>query len=425
MTRTARLGLKLWGPMIVLIIVACFLIWQFVPRPLPTTITLATGSPDGHYTIFGRALRERMAERGVSVKLVRTKGSADNIRLLLAGEVDLALVQSGGLAKEEAATLRTICSLFREPCFLFRRKDVADDAVDGLRLAIGEQGSGTRQLIGRLLEDAGIRPGDGRGTRVLDLGGPAAVKALLAGEADIAAFVTAPDVPWLRPLFESPDIRLRPFERATAMTHHYRFLNELVIPAGLIDLIEGLPAEDAVVVATTASLVGQADIHAGLIPLLIESCRDELADGALLSAPDEFPSVHGVDAPVHRDAADYFRHGPSLFQRLLPGTLGNTIARLSILLVPLLTLLFPLLKGAGPLFRWIVQRRVFRWYRVLRALEAAMDASDDAESRAAVREELERVGEEIRHTHVPSRYAADLFHLRTHHRMLIDRLDSE
>ena len=38
--------------------------------------------------------------------------------------------------------------------------------------------------------------------------------------------------------------------------------------------------------------------------------------------------------------------------------------------------------------------------------------------------ELERVGEEIRSTDVPARYGANLFALRAHHRLLVDRLES-
>jgi hypothetical protein len=95
-----------------------------------------------------------------------------------------------------------------------------------------------------------------------------------------------------------------------------------------------------------------------------------------------------------------------------------------ILLLPLLTLLYPLLRSVGPTYRWVIQRRVYRWYRVLRRIEQQMDASDDAASLEQVREKLERVGDEIRGTNVPARYGANLFALRAHHRLLVDRLAS-
>ena len=53
-----------------------------------------------------------------------------------------------------------------------------------------------------------------------------------------------------------------------------------------------------------------------------------------------------------------------------------------------------------------------------------MDASAaDAVRCEEVAVQLERVGEEIRATRVPARYAADLFHLRNHHRSLVERME--
>jgi hypothetical protein len=51
-----------------------------------------------------------------------------------------------------------------------------------------------------------------------------------------------------------------------------------------------------------------------------------------------------------------------------------------------------------------------------------MDASGDVASLEQTREELERIGEEIRSTRVPARHAASLFALRAHHRLSSDRL---
>jgi hypothetical protein len=92
-----------------------------------------------------------------------------------------------------------------------------------------------------------------------------------------------------------------------------------------------------------------------------------------------------------------------------------------LLILPLLTLLYPLFKSAGPLYRWLVLRRVYRWYRVLRALETELDQTSGPEDLDQVERDLERVDEEIRATNVPSRFAADLYQLRQHHRLLVLR----
>ena len=93
------------------------------------------------------------------------------------------------------------------------------------------------------------------------------------------------------------------------------------------------------------------------------------------------------------------------------------------ILLPLLTLLYPLFRSVGPTYRWVNQRRVSRWYRVLQRLEGEMDTSGDAADLAGIEAELDQVDNEIRGTHVPSRFGANLFALRAHQRLLVERLE--
>ncbi|MCZ6785874.1 MAG: ABC transporter substrate-binding protein [Planctomycetota bacterium] len=421
----AKLGFRVWGVAIGLFLVACFLIWQFIPPPLPEKIRMATGPATGTYRLFGRALRHEFAQNKIDIHLVPTEGSGENIDLLLSGDVEIALVQSGDLGPEEAKKLLSICAVFYEPVFVFYRTALGEFGpgdMAGKRIAAGRPGSGTRSLVERLLGEFDIEDGDAAGTQFLDLGREKAVLALRRNEVDVAIFVTGPDVTWLGELFEDDNVSVRPMRRSAALTRHYRYLSELVIPEGLIDIGAGVPDKDITVIATTASLVMRPGAHDALVPLFIESCRDIVGGGTLLSPPRVFPSPHGVDAELDESAAHYFRYGPSFLARWLPLQVAHTVTRLTILLLPLLTLLYPLLKTAGPLYRWIIQRRVFRWYRVLRALEDRIDHAQTEEERNRIRERLKVVEREIWNTHVPARYGADLFQLRRHHQLTVDRL---
>jgi len=412
------LGIKVWGTAIAICVVALVLIWPLIPPPLPKTIRFGTGPAGGVYARFGEMLRDRLAQDGIMVELVPSTGAAANVSNLLREEapLDLALVQSGCISRDEARRLESVASVFYEPCWAFYRKELNPDtgkAMRGWRVAVGPEGSGTHDLATRLMaEDE---------ADLVEIGGMDAVRALQNDEVDAAVFVTSIDSAWLTPLFRDPRLTLHNFPLAEAMTRHYRFLKVIRIPQGVVDLRANLPPQDTTVIATTASLVMRRNTHPGLIPLLIEICQDELAQGSLLSAPGEFPSEHYVDAPLAEEASRYFRRGPSFFYRYLPYRLAHLATRLMLLLLPLLTLLYPLFKSAGPLYRWLVLRRVYRWYRVLRALEAELDQTEDPADLAQVEKDLERVDEEIRGTSVPSRFAADLYQLRQHRRLLLDR----
>jgi uncharacterized protein len=195
-----------------------------------------------------------------------------------------------------------------------------------------------------------------------------------------------------------------------------------VIPAGLIDLRKEIPSEEIEVIVTTASLVVRPDIHPALIPLLIESARDQLDQGSLLANAGEFPSAYGVEAPLADEARQYFEQGPSFFYRWLPFRYASAATRFMIILIPLLTLLYPLIRLAGPAYRMVNRGRIYRWYRVLKRIERRMDASADTTSLRQIRKELEHLDSEIRSMHVPSGYSAELFTLPVHQRLLVDRL---
>jgi TRAP-type uncharacterized transport system substrate-binding protein len=414
---------RISGAALLVFAVSLVVAWRLLPPPLPKLVRLGTGPVDGHYARFGEVLRGEVAEHGFELELVNTAGSMDNIRLLQAGEIDVGLVQSGNLSDAEAASLLSVAAVFYEPVLVVQRSDWVGNHIEGGRIAIGAPGSGGHALSRELLGDQGVREGEPPGTRFVEIGDGPAVEALLAGEVDSGLFVTSIELPWVRTLFADPGLRVTNFGLAEAFTRHYRYLRRLLIPAGLIDLKSEVPSEDVQVIATTASLVIGPGTHKAMIPLLIESAREQLYQGSLLAAPAEFPSAHGVEAPLAEEALQYFERGPSFLYRWLPFRWAFAATRLAVLLVPLITLLYPLYHSATPAYRWVIQHRIYRWYKVLRKLEKRIDAAGDAETLRKLREDLESVGAEIRATLVPARYGSSLFALRAHHQQLMSRLE--
>jgi len=405
-------------------VLAAVVAWFFLPPPLPDVVRFGTGPDGGYYARFGKALQQQVFERGVKLEPVTTAGSMDNIRLLLEGKIDVGLIQGGNLSHVEARQLSSVASVFYEPLLQVVRADWNASHIEGGRIAIGDLGSGVHALATQLLEDQGVQDGTPPGTTLVSIGGQRAVDALRAGEIDSAVFVTPITVPWVRTLFTDPGLRIVNFALAEAFSRHYRYLKRSVIPAGLIDLRSEVPSEDTEVIVTTASLVVRPDIHPALIPLLIESARGQLYQGSLLASPGEFPSAYGVEAPLAEEARQYFEQGPSFLYRWLPFRYASAATRFMIILIPLLTLLYPLIRMAGPAYRMVNRGRIYRWYRVLKKIEKNMDADNDSASFRQIRKELEQLDAEIRSMHVPSGYSAELFTLRVHQRLLVDRLAS-
>ncbi|MCP3869152.1 MAG: ABC transporter substrate-binding protein [Gammaproteobacteria bacterium] len=419
--RSRKLRFRISGAALLVFLLAAVAAWWFLPPSLPHVVRLGTGPVGGHYARFAEALRAEVREQGIELELVTTVGSAENIRLLLEGEIDVGLVQSGNITAAEAARLVSIAAVFYEPVLIVERADWESGHIQGGRIAIGLPGSGSNLLARKLLEDQGVRDGIPPGTRFVEIENEQALEALWDGRVDSGIFTTSLDLPWVESQFTDTDLRVTNFSLAEAFSRHYRFLQRIRIPAGLINLKDEIPPNEMDVIATTASLVTRPDVHSALIPLLIASLREQLYQGGLLAEPERFPSAHGVEAPLADGALDYFERGPSFFYRWLPYRYAHAATRLSIFLLPFLTLLYPLLRSLGPTYRWVNQRRVYRWYSVLERVEKEMDESADAINLDRIYRKLDKVEEEIRDTHVPSRFGGELFALRAHLRLLFER----
>src|SRR5690606_17547719 len=177
--------------------VVAVLVWallHFVAPPPPMQARLATGGPSGGYHAFGLRLQAELAREGFELRLVNSKGSVDNLDKLRAGEVELALVQSGqelSLEADQRAELYGLGVMFQEPVWLFARQDLRFTRLAelaGQRVAIGSPNSGTRSVTDALLGANGIDLNN-LPARWQEYGGGRAARELQAGNLDVAFFI--------------------------------------------------------------------------------------------------------------------------------------------------------------------------------------------------------------------------------------------
>ena len=265
-------------------------------------------------------------------------------------------------------------------------------------------------LAKTLLVASGI---DDENSTFLSIGGAEATKALKDGEVDAAFFVSAKVSPALDSLIRDPAIRLLNFSRAEAYKRLYLYLTEVSVPEGMLALDADLPAHDITLVAPTAALVARNDLHPALVDLIIGAAAKVHQPGSLFSAAGTFPSPNYVDFPLSDDARRYFKSGPTFLRRVLPFWAAVLVERLLIMLVPLITIMIPLFKIAPPAYRWGIRRKIYRWYRELREIEARA-AAEGAAAREALAQRLDQMQVQVGKVNVPLSYAEDLYHLRLH-----------
>jgi len=405
---------RIYGPFIA-VAVAGFLVTLFLMDPAPPkTIRFGAGAPGGAYHDYAERYQRLLAEQGVEVELVETAGSIENLRLLEEDYIDVALVQGGLTGISEEKRLRSLGGMFEEPFWVFVRAGVkAEDFGDlkSVRLSIGPDGSGTRALASALQTAYG---GDWANSARLSLSTREAEVALREGEIDAAAFAAAPDASYIQSLMRAEGIRLLPFERAPAIARRDGGLSSVTLLRGIADIGADIPQRDLPLVAAVSQLTVRGDIHPAIEAVLLDAALAIHSEPSLFSEAGQFPNIENADLPVSRQTTRFYRDGPSFLRRYFPFSVANFLDRAWVLAIPLLTLAFPLVRAAPPIYRWRVRRKIYIWYKDLRALEEEGRATPEGAPRTSVLSRLERLQVDIGKLDVPLSYTDDLYRLRSH-----------
>jgi TRAP transporter TAXI family solute receptor len=406
--------LKVYWPLIAVAALGLIAAMMLMDPAPPKKIRFAAGSPGGAYHAFAERYQRLLQEQGVQVDLVDTAGSIENLRLLDDGDVDVALVQGGLASRQDREVLSSLGGLFPEPFWVFVRAGNGINAfgdLRGYRFAIGPAGSGTRSLALSLQSEFG---GTWPAGAQLTLAGSEAADALRAGTVDAVAFAASVEAPYVQDMLRDPAVELLPFERAPALARRQDALSAVTLLRGVVDIGGDIPSADVPLVAPVAQLAIRKDVHPAIEALLIDSAMAIHGDGSLLSAAGSWPDPDATDLPISSQARRYYRDGPSFLRRYFSFDVANFLDRAWVLAIPLLTLLFPLVRAAPPIYRWRVRRKIYVWYKDIRELESRGRASPTPEERAQIVRELQDLQEEIGAVDVPLSYTDDLYRLRSH-----------
>jgi TRAP transporter TAXI family solute receptor len=406
--------IKTLAPAILLALAGCLVAWQFVNPAPPDTITIATGQPGGAYLLFAERYQAILAREGITLNILETAGSVENLQLLEKDAADLAFIQGGTADAANAPELVSLASLYYEPLWIFYSGTETLTRLTQLqsrRIATGKPGSGTQAVATALLEDnrLQINPGE-----VLSVGGQEAAEALVSGKVDAAFFVASVQSPLVQKLLRQQGIQLMSFERADAYTRLHRFLSRITLPEGTIDLQENIPPRDTVLLAATANLVAHSDFHPALVGLILQAAEEVHRAGGLFASPGDFPNDRYLDFPLDDGARRFFKHGPPFLQRYLPFWTANLLDRLKIMLIPLLTLMIPLAKIMPPTYRWQARKKVYRWYRELKSLDFEHPEQLSSEALHTSIQKLDAIEEDVRKVAIPLSYSDELYNLRLH-----------
>jgi TRAP transporter TAXI family solute receptor len=397
--------------------------WFFAPPRPPSELKMATGSPQGAYHAIAKRYKEAFAKEGFNVQLVISKGSVENVDLLKRGAVDLALVQSGVSSPKdpELQNLRSLGGLFKEPIWLFYRgpDDISKlNSLAGVKVSLGPTGGGTDPVARHLLKINGI---DSTEAELLSMDYTRSKNALLAGEIDAAFFIAAETAPMITELLETPDIKIMNFQRYLAYIKKLKYVRKVEVPMGLIDIEDNIPSRDIILLAATASMMAKEDLHPAVAKVFAKIAKDLHSSASVFQDHNEFPLAEPIEFPLHEAAEEYYENGPSFLSRYLPFWAVLLISRLTVLILPLVTLALPVAKVAPKAYRWGMNRRIYKWYNRLSAIEQQIDVDNmTPQDKAKALSLLEELSDTVAKVKVPYVFQKDVYNLRLHIQMVRD-----
>ncbi len=209
-----------------------------------TTISLGTATPGGGFPLYGNAFAEVLneADPTLSIEPRNTKGSTENIPLLEAGQLDIAL-STGEPAYEAFAgigrprtNLKILTAMYSSPGMFVVRADSPYKSIRDLRgkpVAFGARGSGLVILSRYVLDGLGLKQDEdfqsvyldraGDGPAMVQDGKVAALWGAGIGWPGFAAMAASPG----GARFIAPDA-----DEIARIRAKHAFLKPLTVPAG-------------------------------------------------------------------------------------------------------------------------------------------------------------------------------------------------
>ena len=404
-----------------------FALRTFSPSP-PRTLTMSTGAPDGAYHQIGLKYQALLKENGVSLVLKNSDGSFENLQRLHDGSADVSLVQ-GGLGvlaldpqKDESdSRLRTLVTVSYEPVWIFSRTLNLNDglaALQGKRVSIGLANSGTNKLSIELLKSFGVLNPDGSprgGTMLVNEGGMAAAKRLQADELDAVILVAAPEAPVINYLLNDSSVVLASMRQVEGLSRRLPYFQPVSLKLGSVNPERNIPVRDISLIATTANLVIQEDMHPALAYLLLDAAQQVHSRPGLLSRPGDFPGTQGTDFPLAKETDRYLKNGRPLLQRYLPFWMANFVQRLILFLLPMVALMVPLFTVLPTVLSWKQKNRLFNRYGEIKFIESAILSRPlTAEEITETFQRLDTIEAEIIGTRFALAFSDRVYTLRQH-----------
>jgi uncharacterized protein len=375
-----RQGWLIHAPIwVVMLLLFLWFSHRWMPMP-PPTLRISSGSPGGMYQEHALRYTKALAAHGIEAVVLPSAGTGENLQRLRdpASHVQMAFVQGGYALSESSqslgADLETIAQIDVEPVWVFSRFKDVDSLLrlQGMRVAIGQAGSGSRAVALRMFEQVRLQPGDLMLSESLNL---EAVTAQREGRIDAMIFVAAPTAPVVQALLNSSGVYMANLRRSAAMIERLPYLDARFVAAGSLQPKTQQPMQDTVLLTTLASVVVRADVHPMVKRILADTAKQLHGGAGPLHATGEFPHLKRVEFASSRDAREVLRNGLPRLEASLGVHGAQWMYRLLFIGLPLCAIAWIFSRLIPRYLRWRMESSINRWYGELKFIENDLQSS--------------------------------------------------
>jgi hypothetical protein len=164
--------------------------------------------------------------------------------------------------------------------------------------------------------------------------------------------------------------------------------------------------------------VVRRDLHPAIQYLLLEAAEQFHSVPGVFHKAGEFPAPEAIDFPLSSHARQFYKTGSPFLQRHLALWLAVLIEQLLVLAIPLVGVIFPLLRFAPAVYNWAGRRRIYRLYSELKQLEDQLAAVPASATTKDFLERLSEMEERASRQSVPAHIRPQLYWLRLHVEMV-------
>ena len=159
------------------------------------------------------------------------------------------------------------------------------------------------------------------------------------------------------------------------LSEHIRCINIKKLPAGAVDYQFNIPSSDLEIIYVTGSVLVRKNLDPSLVSALSESYKDALnkpgkQDGLPLFDKTESFSPNPV-------AQEFYLKGNNIFHDYLSPSLYAFLVKILFVLVPLLTIVLPLVNNIPNIYMLYIKKEITKFYNELGFIENNYQLVDD------------------------------------------------